>query len=157
MILGQVFNPKAINVHLESEEKDEVFEELIEQVVAVYPNIDREKALASIREREQKMSTGIKSGIAVPHGKTDALSGVCTVCGAIGISKAGIDYDSLDKKPVHMVFLLLSSTDDCEYHLRVLRHLSQVLDNQSFCDEMMEQTTADGVYSVLCKYDNNLT
>ena len=69
MILGQVFNPKAIKVHLESEEKDEVVEELIEQLVAVYPETDRGKALASVRDRAEKMRTGIKAGSRAEEGR----------------------------------------------------------------------------------------
>jgi len=95
MILGDVFNPKAIKINIESENKDELFEELVEELVAVHSGIDRRKVLGAIRSREALMSTGIMRGIAIPHGKTDAVSGVK---GVIGISKKGIDYDSLDKK-----------------------------------------------------------
>lgn len=151
MILGQVFNEKAIKLNLESEEKDEVLEEMVELLVSVYPSLNRDEILESVISRESKMSTGIKTAIAVPHGKTDAIEGVV---GAIGISRTGIDYDSLDGKPVHLVFMMLSSKGDCEYHLRVLRHLSQVMDSKSFYEDIINQTTAQGVYATLCKYDS---
>lgn len=153
MILGKVFNPKAISINLESEEREEAFEELAVLLHSSYPEIDREEALKVIREREQKMSTGIKAGVAVPHGKISTAKGVQ---GVIGISRKGIDYESLDGKPVHLVFMLLSSPDECEYHLRVLRHLSQILDKPGFFDEIMNQQDAAGVYSVLCKYETQL-
>ncbi len=153
MILGNVFNPKAISINLESEDKEEAFEELAVLLHSSYPEIDREEALKVICEREAKMSTGIKAGIAVPHGKISAARGVQ---GVIGISRQGIDYESLDGKPVHLIFMLLSSPDECEYHLRVLRHLSQILDKPGFYDEIMNQQSADGVYSVLCKYETQL-
>lgn len=153
MILGKVFSPKAISIHLTSEDKEEAFEELAVLLHSSYPEINREEALKVIREREEKMSTGIKTGIAVPHGKLPAVKGVQ---GVIGISREGIDYQSLDGKPVHLIFMLLSSPDECEYHLRVLRHLSQILDKPGFYDEIMNQQDADGVYSVLCRYENQL-
>lgn len=153
MILGKVFNPKAISIHLESEDKEEAFEELAVLLHDSYPEIDREEALKVIREREAKMSTGIKAGVAVPHGKISTAKGVQ---GVIGISRTGIDYESLDGKPVHLIFMLLSSPDECEYHLRVLRHLSQILDKPGFFDEILNQQNADGVYSVLCKYETQL-
>ena len=99
MVLGQIFSPEAISVNLQSESKDEVFEELVEKLVEVYSGLDRTKVLNALLEREQKMSTGIFPGIAVPHARTDMVD---KVCGVIGVSKKGIDYDSLDKKPVHL-------------------------------------------------------
>jgi PTS system fructose-specific IIC component/PTS system nitrogen regulatory IIA component len=153
MILGQVFNPKTICVNLESEEKEEVFEELVEKVVALKPNLNRQNILNAILERESLMSTGIKEGIAVPHGKLDEID---EVMGVVGISKSGIDYEALDNKPVHLVFLLLSSKNNAEFHLRVLRHLSTVIEANGFVAELMEQTDADGVYQIICKYDREL-
>lgn len=153
MILGQVFNPKTICVNLESEEKEEVFEELVEKVIALKPNLNRQNILNAILERESLMSTGIKEGIAVPHGKLDEID---EVMGVVGISKSGIDYEALDNKPVHLVFLLLSSKNNAEFHLRVLRHLSTVIEANGFVAELMEQTDADGVYQIICKYDREL-
>ena len=153
MILGQVFNPKTICVNLESEEKEEVFEELVEKVIALKPNLNRQNILNAILERESLMSTGIKEGIAVPHGKLDEID---EVMGVVGISKSGIDYEALDNKPVHLVFLLLSSKNNAEFHLRVLRHLSTVIEADGFVAELMEQTDADGVYQIICKYDREL-
>jgi len=150
MILGQVFNPKTICVNLESEEKEEVFEELVEKLIELKPNLNRQNILSAIYERENLMSTGIKEGIAVPHGKTDEID---EVVGVLGISRKGIDYDALDNKPVYLVFLLLSSKSNAEFHLRVLRHLSTVIETSGFTSELMEQKTAEDAYQVICKYD----
>lgn len=153
MILGEVFKPNTIVVQLESSEKEEAFEELIEQLVSADPSLDRAKLLNAIMEREALMSTGIKPGIAVPHGKTDSVKGCI---GAIGISKNGVEYDALDGNPVHIIFMLLSATTDSEYHLRVLSRLAQIIDTPAVYSELMEQTAADQVYSLLCKYDTEL-
>ena len=152
MILGQVFSPEAINSNLQSDSKDEVFEELVEKLVEVYPSLDRAKVLDASIEREQKMSTGIFPGIAVPHARTDMVD---KVCGVIGVSSKGIDYDSLDKKPVHLFFMLLSPVDDCEYHLRVITQLTQLLKTPGFCEEMLAQKTESGIYTVVCRYEEN--
>ena len=101
MILGQVFNPKTICVNLESVEKEEVFEELVEKLIAYKPNLNRQNILNAIMERENLMSTGIKEGIAVPHGKTNEVE---EVIGVLGISKNGklkfIDiYEIKNTKP----------------------------------------------------------
>ena len=153
MLLDKVFNPKAVNIDLKSEDKDEVFEELIEELVSVNPSLDRSVALAAVKEREVKMSTGIMSGIAVPHAKTSAVT---DVQGAIGISRSGIDYDALDGKPVHLIVLILSGADSTELHLRVLKRLARLLENSEFYAELMEQKTAEAAYNVFCKYEKEL-
>ena len=153
MLLVKVFNPKAVNIDLKSEDKDEVFEELIEELVSVNPSLDRSVALAAVKEREAKMSTGIMSGIAVPHAKTSAVT---DVQGAIGISRSGIDYDALDGKPVHLIVLILSGADSTELHLRVLKRLARLLENSEFYAELMEQKTAEAAYNVFCKYEKEL-
>lgn len=153
MLLDKVFNPKAVNIDLKSEDKDEVFEELIEELVSVNPSLDRSVALAAVKEREAKMSTGIMSGIAVPHAKTSAVT---DVQGAIGISRSGIDYDALDGKPVHLIVLILSGADSTELHLRVLKRLARLLENSEFYAELMEQKTAEAAYNVFCKHEKEL-
>lgn len=152
MILGQVFSPESVAIDLQSDSKDEVFEELVEKIVEVYPDLDRAKVLQALIEREQKMSTGIFPGIAVPHARTDMVD---KVCGVIGVSKKGIDYESLDNKPVHLFFVLLSPIDDCEYHLRVITQLSQLLKIPGVSEQILAQKTETGVYSVICRYEEN--
>ena len=153
MLLSKVFNPKAVNIDLQSEDKDEVFEELIEEFVYANPSLDRTAALNAVQERESKMSTGIMPSIAVPHGKTDAVK---EVCGAIGVSRTGIDYDALDGKPVHLIFMLLSSPENSELHLRVLKRLARILEKPKFYNALMEQTSPDAVYDLICKYETDL-
>ncbi len=153
MVLGEALSSKAIKINLESVEKDEVFEELIEELVATIPGLDRHTALQAVLDRESKMSTGVLPGIAVPHGKTDAIKGVK---GVIGISREGIEYDSLDGKPVHVVILLLSSPDSSELHLRILKHLARLLENASFYGQLLEQKTAEDVYDLVCRYEEEL-
>ena len=152
MILSKVFSPKSINVNLQSEDKDEVFDELLESIVAINPGLDRSEALRVLREREEKMSTGIIHDIAVPHGKCKSVSGVK---GAIGISRAGIDYDSLDKAPVHIVIMLLSSPEESEFHLQVLKRLSLVLQQPDFCEQFEKQETAADVYDMLVRFEDS--
>ncbi len=153
MVLGEALSPKAIKIDLESVEKDEVFEELIEELVAVVPQLDRSTALQAVLDRESKMSTGVLPGIAVPHGKTDAIKGVK---GVIGISREGIEYDSLDGKPVHVVILLLSSPDASELHLRILKHLARLLENNSFYNDLLSQKAPQDVYDLVCRYEEEL-
>lgn len=153
MILSKVFSPKSININLQSEDKDEVFEELLESIVVVNPGLDRGDALKALHERENKMSTGIIHDIAVPHGNCKSVNGVK---GAIGISHDGIAYDALDKSNVHIVIMLLASPDDCEFHLQVLKRLLLVLQQPHFCELLEQQESAADVYDMLMRFEDSV-
>jgi PTS system fructose-specific IIC component/PTS system nitrogen regulatory IIA component len=153
MVLGSIFSPSLIKVDLESEDKNEVFEELVEVFVANNPHVSRLDLLDAIRAREDKQSTGIMRGIAIPHGQLDSISGVK---GVIGISRNGIEYDSLDGEPVHLVFMLFSSCSSCSFHLGVLHRVAILLKDPAFFPSMLEQRSSEGVYSTICKYEDVL-
>lgn len=153
MILGEVFSSKTMCVELESEEKEEVLAELVEIYVREHPNVDRSQILTTIIDRENKMSTGFLKNVAVPHGRAACVDGIH---GVIGISHRGIDFDSLDGEPTYLFFLLVSSLDESELHLRVLKRLTELLEKGSFYADLLQQTSADGMYKVLCRYEDEL-
>ena len=151
MFLYELFPPELIKIGLEAEDKDEVFEEMVDQFCQVYKTNVREEILAAINERESKMSTGIHKGIAVPHGKTNSLD---NIYGVLGISRKGIDYDALDGQPVHVLFMLLAPQKDSEKHLRLLKRLAALLDNPQFYPDLLAQKDAQGVREVIKKYED---
>jgi PTS system fructose-specific IIC component/PTS system nitrogen regulatory IIA component len=153
MLLSEVFLPEFIKVGLESEDKEEVFEELVDYFCRSSRNSAREEILEALQEREAKMSTGIHRGIAIPHGKTKAVD---RVCGVLGISRKGIDYDALDGKPVYLLFTLFAPPIDSESHLRLLKHLAELLDNPQFFSELLAQNDAKAVFGVIKKYEDTL-
>ena len=140
MLLQDIFTASRIKVNLEAEDKDEVFEELVDHLVRNTGISGRNEIISSIQEREAKMSTGIKTGIALPHGKTDAIEGIC---GVLGISQKGIDYDSLDGEPVYLVILLLSSKDDSELHLKTLKKIASLLEYSDFYQYILKAETSE--------------
>jgi PTS system fructose-specific IIC component/PTS system nitrogen regulatory IIA component len=153
MLLQDIFTVSRIKFGLEADDKDEVFEELTDVLVRGYGISNREEILASIRDRESKMSTGIKTGIALPHGKVEGFSGIF---GVIGISEDGIDYDSLDGEPVSLVILLVSGTENAEAHLRILKKIAGLLENPAFITDMKNSGSAEKAFSVLKNYENDL-
>lgn len=153
MLLNETFPVGRIKVDLEAEDKEEVFEELVDLFCRTTGNTAREEILAAVRDRESKMSTGIKTGIALPHGKTNAVD---RVYGVLGVSRAGIDYDALDGEPVHLLFLMLAPQKDAEKHLRLLKKLAELLDNPSFYDDVFAQKDAASVNNIIRKYEDVL-
>jgi PTS system fructose-specific IIC component/PTS system nitrogen regulatory IIA component len=154
MLLSEVFPPEFIKIGLEAEDKDEVFEELADAFChASHLNI-REEILEAVRERERKMSTGIQKGIAVPHGKSNAVD---RVYGMLGISKQGIDYDALDGEPVYLLFMVVGPQSSAEKHLRILKRLAELLENPQFFTDLAAQNDSSQASAVIKKYESILT
>jgi len=154
MFLQDVFSPDFIKVNLEAEDKEEVFEEMVDHLCQVRGSNIREELLTALKEREAKMSTGIRKGIAIPHGSTNAVD---DVCGVLGISSKGIDYDALDGQPVYLLFMIIGRHEDTETHLRVLKRVAEILENPEFSIELQSQKDAQSACRVISKYENILT
>ena len=151
--LQDLFSTGRIKCRLEAEDKSEVFEELVDLLVSQYGLTCREEILAAIKRREEKMSTGIKRGIAIPHAKTNFTSGVI---GVLGISSHGIDYESLDGEPVHMLFLLVSSEEDAGTHLAVLKKIATLVENPDFYNDACAAGDPEKVSRIIRTYEEIL-
>lgn len=152
-MLGTFFKPEFINVNLESTDKDELFEEMVELFVRGGAGIDRAAVLDSLFLRETKMTTGIMPGVAIPHAVCPGIEGA--KC-AVGVSRAGIEYGSLDGKPVHIVFMLLFGEHDTELHLKILQKLSLILQNEEVRNSFINFTNPQELYEALCKDEEDL-
>lgn len=146
MVLQQIFSENTIIMNLESESKDELFYEMVQKIVDANPAVDRKTALESLFSREEKMTTGIVHQIAVPHGVMDDID---TACGAVGISKKGIEYGSLDGHAVHYIFMFLFSADDNSGHLKALKELSCLLQKPDFTRKLSDVSSPKEVLSLL--------
>ncbi len=153
MQLQDLFIPARIKCRLEAEDKVEVFEELVDLLVVQYGLDCRDEILEAISRREAKMSTGIKRGIAIPHAKTSFTRGVI---GVLGLSSRGIDYESLDGEPVHMLFLLVSSEADAGTHLAVLKKIALLVENPDFYRDAMAAADPEKVHRVIRSYEEIL-
>jgi PTS system fructose-specific IIC component/PTS system nitrogen regulatory IIA component len=151
MFLHEVFPVDLIKIDLEAEDKEEAFEEMVDHFCQIEMINAREDILEALRERESKMSTGIHKGIAVPHGKTNAVE---EVYGILGISRKGIDYDALDGEPVYILFMILAPPKDSEKHLRILKRMAELLENPQFYMDLLSQKDPQGAYQVICKYED---
>ena len=148
MLLNEIFNIQAIKLNLEGTTKEAVFTELADTISAVYPECDQTILLTALWERENKLSTGIASGIAIPHA---IYRGIDNVAGAIGISKSGIEYGALDNKPVHVVFMLAMGEQAHENHVRVLNQIFALVQTEALT-LMKNAASAQDVYALLSKF-----
>ena len=135
-----------IEASVQSEDKNSLFSELVGVLTRAMPAIEYEAALNAIIDRENKMSTGLGKGVAIPHGKTEAVD---TLCGVLGISKKGIEYDALDGEPVHVVFMLLSPVVNSGPHIKALRRIAALLKDPGCYQRLCEASDAAEAYRLL--------
>jgi mannitol/fructose-specific phosphotransferase system IIA component (Ntr-type) len=135
-----------VKVPLGSRTKGEVLRELVELVAADNADADLEAILASVREREDVLSTGIGGGIAIPHGKTPHVSRLTLVA---GVASEGIDFDALDGKPVQLFFLLIGPESASGAHVKTLSRLSRLLRRDDLRDQLANAQSADAFVHVI--------
>lgn len=142
MKLSDYLTPQLIKVGLESEDKEELFEEMVQVFIDNGLLFDRAAALRAILEREEKMSTGIAKWLALPHGKIEEAKGLLI---ALGTSEDGIEYDSLDGEPVHVVVMVFAEIGNPGPHIEALAELSRIFSIPGFISRLRDAETSEEV------------
>jgi mannitol/fructose-specific phosphotransferase system IIA component (Ntr-type) len=135
MRLRDLVDESVVKVGLESLDKEECFEEVIDLLVRAGRLSDRAGALEAVRQRESQGTTGIGQGVAIPHGKHASIP---SLTAALGISADGIEFDAIDGEPVRLVFLLLAPTDDPGPHVRALAEIARLVQTPGFYRKLTE-------------------
>jgi len=151
MILTQILQPTCVKVPLEGKDKQSVITELVDLLDTRGSLLDRNVVLEAVLAREQTRSTGIGSGIAIPHGKCKAVKELVM---AIGVAGKGIDFASVDGKPVTIIFLLVSPSDQTGPHIQALARISRLMLDEQFKQGLEKATSADEVYELLNNKEN---
>jgi mannitol/fructose-specific phosphotransferase system IIA component (Ntr-type) len=139
MRLRDLLDEASVKVGLESVDKEECIEELVDVLVRGGRIADRAGALKALRTRETMATTGIGKGVAVPHGKHDSIPKLVAV---FGTSREGIEFDAIDGEPVHMVVLLLASSDQTGPHLRAMVEIARLVQVPGFYRKAVEARTS---------------
>jgi nitrogen PTS system EIIA component len=116
-LLSDLLTPERVKVPLAGSSKDEVLRELVQLAVPTAGAVALDSIVTAVRDREKLLSTGIGSGIAIPHGRTSAVDSLIL---AAGVAPDPIDFDALDGKPVSLFFLLLGPESAAGAHVRAL-------------------------------------
>ena len=151
MILTQILQPNCVKVPVENKEKEAAITELVDLLDTNGLLLDREVALDAVLTRERIRSTGTGAGIAIPHGKCEAVKELVM---AIGITKEPIEFDSVDEKPVTILFLLVSPTNQTGPHIQALAGISRLMLNEEFKQKLEQVTSAEEVYRLLEEIEN---
>jgi len=115
--------------------------------------IDADQLVEVLWERERLGSTAIGDGIAIPHGKLPGLQGVI---GAFGCHPAGVDFDSLDGSPTHLLFLLVAPEDSVGQHLKALARVSRLLKDRAFRERLLAAPDRAALYALIRQEDEKL-
>ncbi|MBO8456883.1 MAG: PTS sugar transporter subunit IIA [Spirochaetes bacterium] len=146
MNLKSVLTTDTVNLHLKGKTKDEIIGELLDILVASGKVTDRAEALSCVLDRERKMSTGMKHGIAIPHGKTDSVSDLVA---CIGISDNPVDFDSLDQEPCRIFIMTLSPVSKTGPHLQFLAEVSLLFKSAEKRQDILSAKSKEDVIKIL--------
>ena len=151
MILTQILQPTCVKAPLAGKDKDSVITELVDLLAENNLLVDRDVVLEAVFTREQTRSTGIGSGIAIPHGK---CNGVEELVMAVGIAPEPINFDSIDQKPVSIVILLASPADRTGPHIQALARISRLMLDDEFKTKLENATSPEEAYQLISTKEN---
>lgn len=151
MLLTQILQPTCVVVPLKGKNKEESITELVDVLDQNKLIKDRDAVLDSVLMREQTRSTGIGSGIAIPHGKS---KGVDELVMSIGLAKDPIEFESIDGKPVSIIVLLASPTGQTGPHIQALARISRLMLDEDFRSKLEASSTAEEAYDLISQKES---
>jgi fructose-specific phosphotransferase system IIA component len=143
--------PSCVKAPLEGPDKESVIVEMVDLLDANGLLNDKDVVLDAVMKREQTRSTGIGSGIAIPHGKCTAVKELVM---GMGIAPKPIDFASVDGKGVTIVILLVSPLDKTGPHIQALAKISKLMLDGQFRQALTEADSADEVYELVSAKEN---
>jgi nitrogen PTS system EIIA component len=149
MKITEVLYKEAILVDLKANDKKGVLEELSKPISQIV-GINQQELVRVLMDREQLGSTGIGGGIGIPHGKLKNLDNLIL---GFGLSRKGIDFDSMDKRPSHIFFLLVTPENSTGLHLKVLARISRLLKNDDFKEKLFQISDAEELLNEIEQVD----
>ncbi|ENO8416898.1 PTS sugar transporter subunit IIA [Vibrio mimicus] len=153
-MINQLINANLIQLDLQANSKQEVFEELINILHAQGRISDKATFLNDIQAREELGNTGFEDGVAIPHAKSAAVTQPAV---AIGVSKKGIDYGAEDGLPSKLFFMIASPDGGDDHHIEVLAELSSKLIEEGFIDAFLNAETSEQALEILLKKSERAT
>jgi PTS system nitrogen regulatory IIA component len=148
--IAEFLKPQAVISHLAATSKPDVLRELSSSLANANPPVTLQRISQVLEERERLGSTGIGEGVAIPHGK---LAGLPALSASFGVSREGIDFESIDGKRTHLFFALVAPENSAGLHLKALARISRLFKNARFRDAIIEAKTAPEIYELIAQED----
>lgn len=152
MKIVDFLSKKAIVADIKSVKKEDVMKELVDALINAgeVEKRNRTKLIDALLAREALGSTAIGQGVAIPHAKSGCIE---KLIAAFGLSKKGIDFDSLDGEPAYIFFLLLASQDSAGPHLKALARISRLLKDKYFRDSLRASEDEKAIIRIISQED----
>ena len=136
---------------MQARDKKGILEELVSPLVET-TGIDQATLVNVLVERERLGSTGIGGGVGIPHGKLTDLQSIAL---GFGLSRSGVDFESMDGKPTHIFFLLLTPDNSTGLHLKLLARISRLLKKDPFKEKLLQALDRDEIYHAISEEDED--
>ncbi|MEX0892780.1 MAG: PTS sugar transporter subunit IIA [Gemmatimonadota bacterium] len=151
LLLTELLSADRIKIPLEATSKDQLLRELVEVVINPDDGVSGEEILRAVAEREAVLSTGIGQGVAIPHGKSAALSELRI---AAGRTSDPVDFDALDGRPVSLFFLLVGPESEAGAHIRALSRISRLVRRDDVRERLLTAPDAAAFLAALHEAEN---
>jgi PTS system nitrogen regulatory IIA component len=146
MNLKKILTKDSILPELKADTKRGVIEEIVAAMVSAGQFTNRATVVQALLAREEKMSTGMQNGIAIPHGKTDAVE---QLVAAVAIHRTGVDFAAMDGKPSHIFIITLSPENRAGPHIQFLAEISKVLSRPELREKLLNAAATDEILNLL--------
>lgn len=151
MKILDVLPKEAIIADLKARDKHGVLKELVAPIASL-TDLESDRILRVLMERERLGSTGIGNGIGIPHGKLKELENLIL---GFGLSRRGVDFESMDGRPTHIFFTLVTPENSTGLHLKLLARISKILKHDPFRERLLRAADRDEIYTVIQEEDED--
>jgi PTS system fructose-specific IIC component len=150
-MLEKFMNKDLIFVTDKVKGKYELLEDMVDRTLGKGVIMTREPIIHEIKKREKLESTGVIEGVAIPHARTEAVKDLLL---EIAIVKDGLDFESLDNKPVYIVFLIVAPEEARKKYIRVLARISRMCRQKDFRERLKDADSPEDVYEIIKEFDS---
>ncbi len=140
-----------ILIDLKAWDKKDALTQMARFLASINNVKDRDLLVQKVLEREIESSTGIGFGIAIPHARLDIIDGVCMIAARC---VPGLDFDSLDNKPVHLIFMTASSNSNSDDLRNILSSLSKIMFYEEMRDRLLSASDPETFLNLLYEGEN---
>ena len=151
MKIDEILKKESVIADITGKNKLDVIKEMTERLKQNSNIKDDQTLYTTLMEREKLGSTGIGENVAIPHGKSDELTEIITV---FARSLSGVDFESLDQKPVHFVCMVIAPAHSTGQHLKALAKISRLFKNQKLREGILNAEDSNAIYSILLQEDS---
>ncbi len=146
MNLKKLLIKESILPNLKPGSKEEIIRQIVDFVASSGKITDRDSAREAVLAREEKMSTGMQNGIAIPHGKSDSVDQLTV---AVAICREGTDFDAMDGNPSRIFIMTLSPANRVGPHIQFLAEISKILSRPELSEKLIEASTTSEMLALL--------